>query len=415
MVCALLKGCKENFTRMIAVYSHSSLAGPRPARHIENSEHIMPNIAAMDNGTMVETFKFLNYYQLATSSHVSKRFWNLIRTHRHKLALLDVKEIFMNSYVGNQDTAIIEMFNEELSPEEYNEWIVRNGYSKQIPLEGQIAGKESTENDRAMYVIRAHVYQGGNNCHNVTTNVFYAHAELKDENWPLFQHFIRLLMDPFIYIRTLTLNPQKDVLSLLTGAMKPDRDRLQCAQLNFHFKRNAQEFIVWIKDHMRCDEMLLDGYFDSNYDEEFLDLLMTGGLCTSAINVKYYDLSKVIVDLVQKPKFGTVPAQQEQCLLSRLRAFQQYLTRPDPMWSGRQKFMHLKRRDEYQIVESIQGYVELRAVIEEFKRNFAEFIAEEGQYVVIGFINNDIEKKLTLNVENFRFGHGSFSTKITNL
>ncbi|KAI1690625.1 hypothetical protein Ddc_24820 [Ditylenchus destructor] len=84
--------------------------------------------------------------------------------------------------------------------------------------------------------------------------------------------------------------------------------------------------------------------------------------------------------------------------------------------------MHLKRRDEYQIVESIQGYVEVRADIAEFKRNFVEFIAEEGQYEedlgtrqIIQFINNDIEKKLTLNVENFRFGHGSFSTKITNL
>ncbi|KAI1696057.1 hypothetical protein DdX_19256 [Ditylenchus destructor] len=55
----------------------------------------IPNIAAMDNGTMVESFKFLNYYQLAKSSLVSKRYWNLIRTHRHKLALLDVDEIYM--------------------------------------------------------------------------------------------------------------------------------------------------------------------------------------------------------------------------------------------------------------------------------------------------------------------------------
>ncbi|KAI1694688.1 hypothetical protein DdX_19983 [Ditylenchus destructor] len=48
----------------------------------------------MDNGTMVEAFKFLNYYQLATSSLVTKRFRDLIRTHRHKLALLHIY-IFM--------------------------------------------------------------------------------------------------------------------------------------------------------------------------------------------------------------------------------------------------------------------------------------------------------------------------------
>ncbi|KAI1713326.1 trypsin inhibitor like cysteine rich domain-containing protein [Ditylenchus destructor] len=110
------------------VYPHS----PRLARHIENSEHIptieskemrrsarlgekqmnskneaetepkamksqsddrISNIATMDNGTMVESFKFLNYRQLAKNSLVSNRYWNLIRTHRHSLALLDIKEI----------------------------------------------------------------------------------------------------------------------------------------------------------------------------------------------------------------------------------------------------------------------------------------------------------------------------------
>ncbi|KAI1692740.1 hypothetical protein Ddc_23365 [Ditylenchus destructor] len=59
------------------------------------SDDSTSNIAAMDNGTMIESFKFLNYCQLATSSLVSKRFWNLIRTHRHKLALLYVNRIYM--------------------------------------------------------------------------------------------------------------------------------------------------------------------------------------------------------------------------------------------------------------------------------------------------------------------------------
>ncbi|KAI1709855.1 hypothetical protein Ddc_13681 [Ditylenchus destructor] len=42
-------------------------------------------IANMDNGTTVEAFKFLNYYQLAKKSLVSKRFRNLIQIHRHSL------------------------------------------------------------------------------------------------------------------------------------------------------------------------------------------------------------------------------------------------------------------------------------------------------------------------------------------
>ncbi|KAI1690596.1 hypothetical protein DdX_22405 [Ditylenchus destructor] len=54
-------------------------------------------IAVMDNGTMVQAFKYLNYCQLAKNSLVSKRFRNLIRTHRHSLALLYVDAIGMVS------------------------------------------------------------------------------------------------------------------------------------------------------------------------------------------------------------------------------------------------------------------------------------------------------------------------------
>lgn len=48
---------------------------------------------------------------------------------------------------------------------------------------------------------------------------------------------------------------------------------------------------------MRCDEIDVDR--GSNFEEELLDLFLTGEPCTSAIYVRYYDLSKVIADLVQ--------------------------------------------------------------------------------------------------------------------
>ncbi|KAI1694006.1 hypothetical protein DdX_20339 [Ditylenchus destructor] len=297
----------------------------------------------MDNGTMVEAFKFLNYYQLAKSSLVSKRFWNLIRTHRHKLALLH------HSYFALQDPAVIKIFNEKLSPKEYNEWIMRNGYSKQVPHEGQIVGKECSGNFSDIYQFSAIIYnryanvhQDPNNRHGIATTVFYARAELKDETWPVFQHFFRLLMDPFIYIRTLELYSLTGVL--LAGASNEPRSYL-------------------------------------NYDEVLLDFFLTGAPCTSAIYVGIYDLSKVVVDFVQK-------------------------------------FMGLKNRDEYQVVESIRGTVEDRKIVDVLKRNFAEFIGEEEQFEedddirqVIEFINNDIEKKLTLDVRNDSYG--SFSIKIT--
>ncbi|KAI1694577.1 hypothetical protein DdX_20047 [Ditylenchus destructor] len=340
----------------------------------------------MDNGTMVEAFKFLNYYQLATNSLVSKRYRNLIRTHRHKLALLDVDRIYMYRYVANQDTVVIEIFEKEFSSEEYNEWIVSNGYSKVVPLEGRIAGKECKGNDRDMYEFWAEVYPDPNNRHDIATTVLYARTELKDETWPLFQHFIRLLMDPFIYIRYLRLNPQKEVFTLLAGAMNPDRHRLQCKQLNICINVDTPRLIVWMKDHVHCDEFGIYGHKDSNCDEELADLFMTGSTCTSVINVMNYDLSNVIVDLVQK-------------------------------------FTGLKNRDECQVVESIRGNGEDRGIVEALKRNFTEFIAEEEKYEgrrntgqIIGFINHDIEKELTFNAKNnYLYGWPYFSITITNL
>ncbi|KAI1695756.1 hypothetical protein Ddc_21004 [Ditylenchus destructor] len=63
------------------------------------SENRISKIATLDNGTMVEALKYLNYCQLAKNSLVSKRFRNVIQTHRHKLALLFVHSIDMVSYL----------------------------------------------------------------------------------------------------------------------------------------------------------------------------------------------------------------------------------------------------------------------------------------------------------------------------
>ncbi|KAI1691668.1 hypothetical protein DdX_21735 [Ditylenchus destructor] len=180
--------------------------------------------------------------------------------------------------------------------------------------------------------------------HCQATTVLYAEAELKDENWPVFQHFFRLLMDPFIYIRTLDLNPRK-ALSFLTRAMNPDHKRLQCKQLKINFNGDTQEFIAWIKEHVRCEvEFGIYGNsdYDSNYDEKLLDFFMTGAPCATSIYVKRYDISKVF-DLVQK-------------------------------------FMALKNLDEYRLVESIWGNVKGQGDVGALKRNCAEFIAEEEKY-----------------------------------
>ncbi|KAI1693118.1 hypothetical protein Ddc_23143 [Ditylenchus destructor] len=74
------------------------------------SDNRISKIATLDNGTMVETFKYLNYCQLATNSLVSKRYCDLIQTHRHMLALLNVDCIRMSD-VFNLLAATIDRSN----------------------------------------------------------------------------------------------------------------------------------------------------------------------------------------------------------------------------------------------------------------------------------------------------------------
>ncbi|KAI1693041.1 hypothetical protein DdX_20878 [Ditylenchus destructor] len=316
----------------------------------KRSDRRIRNIATFDNGTMVEAFKFLSYCQLAKNSLASKKFRDLIRTHRHKLALLYVDSLVMFPFpsphrknVSNFDPirSLIEIFGQKLSTKEYNEWVVRNGYSKQIPIEDQVAGEQCAQYGTEEYMLRATaLYKDPNCCQpSASTTVFHALIKLNHKHWPLFQHLVRLLTDPFVYINFMRLTPQKDFVNLLAGAINSDRSRLQCKRLKFSLDGNVPKFINWAKNNTFCDEILIEDVA-LNHDEELLDLLVTGAQCTSVINTGYYDSSKVIVDFVQK-------------------------------------FLDIKSSDEYQAVESIQGKIEGREVIEVLKRNHTKFVVKE--------------------------------------
>ncbi|KAI1699269.1 hypothetical protein Ddc_18636 [Ditylenchus destructor] len=199
----------------------------------------------MDNGTMVEVFKYLNYCELAKNSLVSKWFRNLIQTYRHSFALLDVYSLRMTRC---ENTAAIVIFDKWISPKKYNEWVIRNGYSKQVPIEGQFAGEQSAEDDRKVYALWANVDYKDFNPNR--TIVFSVNAELNHENRPLFQHFLHLLTDPFISIYRLEFTPQNDVLNLLTRAMNTNHGSIQCRELTFNLDGNAHKFISWVKDQV---------------------------------------------------------------------------------------------------------------------------------------------------------------------
>ncbi|KAI1710265.1 hypothetical protein Ddc_13550 [Ditylenchus destructor] len=356
--------------------AHGELKGDN-----SRSDNSAPNSLTLDNDTMVEVLKHLNYCQLAKSCLVSKRYRDVIQKNRHKLALLKVNDIGI-IYVPD-NPSYINMFGKVLSREAYNDWVIRNHYSEQVPLESQFDEMQITQYERRVYQLWAYTkYTNPNNSGSKT--VFYANAEFSHENWSVFQHFVRLLTDPFIYIRHVELVTQNDVLSLLAEAIKPDR--LKCKLLNLYLRDDTQKFITRIKDHVFCNEFDIRVDIGSNYAEEFLNLFMTGRNCTSEICAENFDLCDVILGFIQK-------------------------------------FMQLKSCDENQLVESICGNV-LNQSVEGMKRSFTELIAKEEEGYrsnmrIIEFVNNDIGKKLLLTIENLNIADdnsmSNFWIKINNL
>ncbi|KAI1714649.1 hypothetical protein Ddc_11370 [Ditylenchus destructor] len=333
-------------------------------------------IATMDNGTIVEAFKYLDYCQLAKKSLVSKRFRNVIQTHRYSLPLLRVKNLMMERVKPTELDELdyeLRIFWKELSAEEYDEWIIRNHYSKQVPLEGQVVQKESTQNDCDVYYLSAAAYyEGSNDCYKSTTVINVA-VEFNHEHWPLFQHFVRLLSDPFVRISQIDLVDQNDVMNLLVEAIKPDRDRLQCDLMYFNHQGNLHKFINWIKDRFCCDELNIFGNTDSNHDQELLHFSLTGAHCSSTVNVHFDDFSKVVVDFVKK-------------------------------------FLDLKNGDEYQLVQGITNREdddEECRVVQVLKREYPKcFVKEErtkkdSTLYYFKFNNGNIAKKMQLTVEHY--------------
>ncbi|KAI1706631.1 hypothetical protein DdX_12840 [Ditylenchus destructor] len=248
---------------------------------------------------MVEAFKFLSYMQLAKNSLVSSRFRNVIRTHRHYLPLLYVDCIRMTEF--DRHPLYVKIFDKVLSTQAYSEWVVRNQYSKQVPPESQIAGTLSTIYERKDYMLWGDaIYEGPNYCqYSGSTTIFYACAEFNHSNWPLFQHFIRLLTDPFIYIRYAKLDTQKEVLNSLASAMNSDHNRLQCKELDVNLGYKMRKFISWIKEHMHCEKFRVIGSVFSMSENELLDFFTTGANCTSEVDFRRFDLYKEVVAFVK--------------------------------------------------------------------------------------------------------------------
>ncbi|KAI1699928.1 hypothetical protein DdX_17021 [Ditylenchus destructor] len=343
------------------------------------------NIVTMDNGTMVEALKYLNYCQLAKKSLVSKRFRDLIQTHRHSLALLYVDTIGMSPAVNQCQCFIFDKYFDFYS-EAYNEWVILNGYSKQAPLQDQVANTQSSQNIPNGYQLYAYAHYKDPSRREWYDNstVFDVGAELKDDYWPAFQHFVRLITDPFIYIDSMELTEQClrpiNVLDLLTRAINKDHNRLHCNRLEFCLMGNSHQHITWAKDHLRCNQFSMADsiiYGETYLSEKaFLDFAMTAGQCTSSIivdcDVTVCVISKAMIDFVQK-------------------------------------FLELENWDDYQGVQSIRSSSvpsidqPPNQAIQVLKNDYAKFLVKEEHNddddstdYSFEFVNNAIGKKLQL-------------------
>ncbi|KAI1695609.1 hypothetical protein DdX_19494 [Ditylenchus destructor] len=265
---------------------------------------------------------------------------------------------------------VIKRFNKELSPEEYKQWVVRNKYSKHTSL------KISTTVDPLGYELSA--YGDYKDRNPIRTPVFFARVkQLNHDTWPLFQHFVRLLTDPFICIRYLRLITQADVFNLLAAKIhRSNRGRLHCEILSLKFEGNVQTPLNWIKDHVRCasfQQSMPVSNCSPNRRKQLLDFFITGSHCTSEIVVIDSNISKdLIIDFVQK-------------------------------------FTHLKNCDEIHIVNSIRGKVfymsadALDTIYEQFIIKNEKNRRTTAQ--VFEFVNVVIQKKLQLSIT--RMGNAS--------
>ncbi|KAI1710375.1 RNA recognition motif domain-containing protein [Ditylenchus destructor] len=234
----------------------------------EDESFVNNRLSAMDNEVLLDTFKFLRYSQLAKSCHVSKNFRDFIRIHRHSLARLRVRRMHMG-YNGNalqipsSGRDDVEVFDTPLNRDDYDSWVLRNGYSKRDPFLDQYTGNPK-DRYHIRYCLVAWTYppsfqeEDEPNIYGMVVFsqrifVFRATPELNQENFPLFQHFFNLLSDPFILVEELELIPPENQVwkhllettpQILNSA---GVKRIQRYRVSLFPEGNNQDCLRWLK------------------------------------------------------------------------------------------------------------------------------------------------------------------------
>ncbi|KAI1706611.1 hypothetical protein Ddc_15192 [Ditylenchus destructor] len=333
----------------------------------------------VDDHTLEQTFKFLGYFQLAKSSLVSRRFSRVIQSNRSRLAKLRVKKLLMDRRIRIHQN-FITVCDVEFNPNEYREWAYPYGYTKGYRFDSPVVAvtaaydsrsPERREQHHSFIRLQALAYEDSNTLVTVFSAV--TSTKLSYDNWPLYQHFIRLLNDPFAYFERLTLiSFQNFAWNALVENYGSRNRSVTCKYAKILLEDDSKDFLVWIKQNVVSEDLSLRRYETSTYDQDdTVSFLSTGQKCASSVVLRdeVYNgehLIGAIYDLIEK-------------------------------------FLDLETSIQCQMISSI-NFRHICNLSERFLTNFArafvrDEIVEDSFSRIYQFMNRNIKKKLEVKIE----------------
>ncbi|KAI1715338.1 hypothetical protein Ddc_10994 [Ditylenchus destructor] len=335
---------------------------------------------------MIDSLRFLNYCDLAKTSLISKKLSEFIQTHRSSLTLLRVKEMIMEYHekqvpdgYSRTSYSTTMLFGVKKFDLDHDDWIESNGYSatfefkpKEVDLENLFQKQPPKPTNCISLHASARYHESGSCIKEDSaplTVVFSTFVKPKfnrldcRRHWPMLQHFVRLLSDPFVYFESIHLVSLKNELwKPLVKNLKLTLNRTLCNGAEIRLENNAGEFLDWMKNYLRCSQLSLRSTGSPN--DELATFLLSGSKCTSHAMIS-----------------GTYNRALEHNLVAR--------------------FLTLKQDDRDQMIPSISfpWMISVHTIKEMFGDTFSEFLVREENTLesflqVYEFTNRDIMQKL---------------------
>ncbi|KAI1692016.1 hypothetical protein DdX_21492 [Ditylenchus destructor] len=326
---------------------------------------------------MIDSLRFLNYCDLAKASLISKKLSEFIQTHRSSLPFLRVKEMLMEYHeeqlpdrYSRKSFSTITLFGVKNFDLDHKDWIKSNGYSATFEFEHKQSPPEPS--NRISLHAAARFHESGSCIKEDSAPLTVVFSTFVKPNfhridcrrhWPMLQHFVRLLSDPFVYFERIQLvSLRNELWKPLVKNLKLTLTRTLCNDAEVCVENNAGEFLNWMKNYLRCSHLSLRSTGSPN--DELAAFLLSGSTCTPLAVIS-----------------GTYNKELEHNLVAR--------------------FLTLKQIDRDQVIPSISfpWMISVHTIKEMFEDKFSDFLVREENtsesfLQVYEFTNSDIMQKL---------------------